>query len=251
VLIVLMTTFIIFQIVRVANANANPLFAYAYVEDMSPKENFPQIAVCPIWNDTYVGSITNVKCVFLQKGQSNAPVSTAQSQYTIDGTTNNCWLLNKEQAFTATNLTDLIRCQVFANTNVLVSFYDSQTGPLTDWFAWNVLPYGQDSALGIVKWFFNGQVVGYQVQTIQQEYRFPTAPGTYDVLFTVQWDFLGQGNYGEIISYDFWTSVGVVGGYVFLAVQLYKLIMWAGFHLCKLQTDETLHTTSNREYMTI
>jgi hypothetical protein len=60
----------------------------------------------------------------------------------------------------------------------------------------NVLPYGQDTAVGLVKWFFNGRELGYEVQNIQQEYRFPLENGSDDVLFTVQWSFLGQGHYG-------------------------------------------------------
>jgi hypothetical protein len=60
----------------------------------------------------------------------------------------------------------------------------------------NVLPYGQDTALGLVKWYFNGQELGFEVQNIQEEYRFPYEKANSDVLFTVQWAFLGQGHYG-------------------------------------------------------
>ncbi len=64
--------------------------------------------------------------------------------------------------------------------------------------------------------------VGYQVQTIEEEYRFAQQKGSYNTLFTVQWQFLGQGRYGNVGGYDFWTALGVVGGYIFLATQLYR-----------------------------
>jgi len=90
-----------------------------------------------------------------------------------------------------------------------------------------------------VKWYFQGKEVGYQIDNIQQEYRFqPSGKNPYGILFTLQWDFLGQADYGEFTTYDFWTGLGVVGGYCFLASQLYQFLVWTGKYLLRIDEDD-------------
>lgn len=87
----------------------------------------------------------------------------------------------------------------------------------------------------IVKWFYRGKVFGYQVDVEQDQYRFNDKDQGWGLAFTVQWDFLGQGSiFHETFSdwklatekgfytYDLGTAIGVIGGYIFFAVQLYK-----------------------------
>jgi len=240
ILAILMFIFIITQIVRVAKANQMPLFAYVYEEGLNPSEVFPQVAICPTTNGSSLGEITSVTCTFY-KVSDNSQTSLSvipQQSFQIDYTSYSCWTIQGPMP-TAHNLSDLIKCEVWTDMNIIVSFFDSSISAPSNWFGWQVLAWGQDSAIGIVKWYFQGQEVGYQIDSIQQEYRFePSGKNSYGVLFTLQWDFLGQGNYGEFTTYDFWTGLGVVGGYCFLASQFYLFLVWAGKYLFRIDEEE-------------
>jgi len=231
--------FIITQIVKLTWANANPLFAYAYVEDSNASEVFPEVAVCPGFSENgTLGAITSVTCVFQSYGQALQKVSVTPSvSYTIEGIVHNCFKINQEMSIVSRNLTDVIRCTAKSNVNVLSAFYDENTGAPSYWFSWTILPLYHDTAIGLVKWFYNGEEVGYKVQTVQEEYRFGPNILPEGVQFTIQWDFLGQGRYGIIYTYDFWTGVGVIGGYSFLMIQVFKFFMWIG-HTCLKVRDE-------------
>jgi len=209
------------------------------VETLNPSEVFPEIAVCPGFDSNgTLGQISSVTCSFQSYGNTNQPVDVlGPTSYTIEGVNHQCYRLNSKLAFVSRNLTDLIRCTVSSNVNVMSHYYDENTGYSTYWFAWTVLPYSHDTAVGLVKWFFNGEEVGYKVQTVQEEYRFGGNNMRSGVQFTVQWDFLGQGRYGEIFTHDFWTSVGVIGGYVFLIVQFFNFSVWIGNNCLRLQED--------------
>jgi len=225
-------SFVVTQIVRVANANANPLYAFAYVEDSNPSELFPEIAVCPgFFSNGSIGSITSVDCSFISYAIPTQAVDVIPGvKYTIEGLVHTCYKVNQPMKILSRNLTDMIRCSVKSNVNVLSTYYDENTGTPTYWFSWTVFPLNRDTAIGLVKWYFNGKEVGYKVQTVQEEYRFSSSTPE-GVQFTVQWDFLGQGKFGEIYEYEFWTGVGVIGGYTFLTVQVFKFFMWIG-HVC-------------------
>lgn len=47
----------------------------------------------------------------------------------------------------------------------------------------------------IIKWYFQGTDLGYQVDTIEDEFRFNNT--NLGVLFTVEYDFLGAAVYGR------------------------------------------------------
>jgi len=237
VLALLLAIFIIYDVVRIVAANQTPLFGYVYEEGQNPTALFPQIGICPGRNLTTQGTLTKVTCNVVDEGGIDYPLEVTSSTYTIDTIIYTCFDINQNLNAIAANLTDLIRCAAWSDMNVILTFYDSGAPVPTYWFGWTVIPWGQDSAIGIVKWFYRGQEVGYQVQTIQQEYRFNSEPNDYGVLFTVQYDFLGEGLYGEIIAFDFWTELGVVGGYVFLASQLFRFLYWCGFYVFKLDRN--------------
>jgi len=235
----LVFTFIIAQLVKLTYANANPLFAYAYVEGPNPSETFPEIALCPGFDSNgTIGTIISVSCVFQSYGNPSKTIPVISPvPYTIEGIVHSCYRINQDMNFVSRNLTDIIRCTVKSTVNVLSSFFDENTGVPTYWFSWTVIPLYHDTAIGIVKWFFNGEEVGYKVQTVQDEYRFGQNVLPEGIQFTVQWDFLGQGRYGEIYTYDFWTGVGVIGGYIFIMVQFFKLFMWLGYTCLKLEKE--------------
>jgi len=226
VLAILLTIFIITQIIRVANAARTPLFANVYEEGPAPTELFPQIAICPGRNATQLAVITNVQCYFYTQTGGYVPITATPSSYPIEGVNYNCYDINQDRAIIATNITDVIRCTVFTDLSVIIAFYDPSVQAPTYWFGWSVLSYGTDSALGIVKWFFQGKVSGYEIQTNQQEYRFNTNDAQYGVAFTVQWEWLGEAITGEFTTYDLWTAIGVVSGWAFLFVQIYKCIFF-------------------------
>jgi len=146
-----------------------------------------------------------------------------------------CLIVNQNQGPIATAYTDLIRCSVEGNSNVLIALFDNNSPVPTNWFGWTNIPYQADSALGILKWYFNGNELGYQVETVEEEYRFHNT--NVGVLFTIEWDFLGSGVYGQVPAYDFWTALGVIGGYVFLATQLYAFLVWSGVYIFRINDN--------------
>jgi len=226
ILSVLMIIFIITQLIRVANAAKTPLFANVYEESSFPTGIFPRIAVCPGRNATQIAVINGVQCYFSKTDGSQAAIPTIASTYVIDTISYSCFDINQNREYTATNLTDLIRCTVFTDLNVIVSFFDDKIPPPPNWFGWQVLSYGTDTAIGIIKWFFKGKDAGYQVQAVQQEYRFNPLDTQFGVAFTVEWSWLGEGIYGEFTTYDLWTAIGVIAGWVFLFSNIYKFIIW-------------------------
>jgi len=213
------------------------LFAYVFEENANPSELFPQMAICPGENVNGTGVVYDVVCNFSKSLGQNVPIPSPVTQnFMIDGVSQSCLVMNQGQGFTATSYTDLIRCSVNCNSNVQLAFFDNATPAPTNWFGWTNLPYQHDSALGIVKWAFNGRELGFQVETQDDEYRFKSDTNL-GVLFTVEWDFLGEGVYGEIPSYDFWTALGVIGGYAFLATQLYAFFVWSGIYIFRINAD--------------
>jgi len=236
ILFVLMFIFVITQFVKVAKSSSTPLFAYVFEENANPSELFPIIAVCPglAFNTTPV--IVQINCNFSQSAGQNTPLPESYPKdFIIDGVSRSCFVMNQDQTVTANSYTDLIRCSVDTNTDTLIAFYDNRVPVPTNWFGWQSLPYQHDTALGIVKWMFNGREAGFQVETVDDEYRFKDPK--LGVLFTIEWDFLGEGVYGEVPTYDFWTAVGVIGGYVFIATQLYAFLVWSGIYIFRINTE--------------
>jgi len=249
ILSILMTVFIITQIVKVAESNATPLFATVFEETLFPSEKFPQIAICPSsFNESTPAVITNVECQYWSHGVATLITDQILSNFNINGNSLKCYTVNGKQGYTASNYTDMIRCSVetLNNTNIIITYFDNNSPASTNWFDWNVLPFGQDSAIGIVKWFFNGQDIGYQVQTIEDEYRFNQP--NFGILFTTEFDFLGEAVYGQVPTYDFWTSLGVVGGYSFLAVQLYTFVVWVASLVFKAGENAQNKRPDSSEY---
>jgi len=236
---ILLSIIIIFQLLRVIQAI--PLFAYAYVENSgSPSQVFPQFSVCPMRiNSSLIGEISKIQCFFQNSiDNSQKTLTSSPSQRLIDSNPYSCMDVNMDQSVAAHSLSDYIQCKVWSNSNILSSYFDSSSGSPQNWFAWTSIPQGQDTALGLIKWFYNGQELGFQVKTTQQEFRFSNPQKDYDLLFTVQWDFLGEGVFGEFWTGDFWTSLGISGAFIWMGLQFYTGLIWIGHNCMKIPPDE-------------
>jgi len=108
----LMFIFIITQIVKVAMSAANPMFAFSYVQDANPQEIFPQIGICPSYNQSTTGQISSVACNFYQQGKLVSSVSSGAIQFIVDSNALNCYVANQNMVITATNVTDFIECEI-------------------------------------------------------------------------------------------------------------------------------------------
>jgi len=245
-LFLLMTAFVIYQIIKVTYSVNNPLYAYVFEETVSPSQVFPEVAICPGRNFSNWGTIGAITCTFIPAFGQNQSLSVISNTFNVDGNNLACFTVNPSQTVTAYNYTDLIRCSIQSDLNVLVYFYDPSALPVTNWFGWTVLPYQQDTSVGIIKWFYQGQDLGYQVETIEQEFRFDEL--NVGVLLTIEWNFLGKAVYGQVTSYDFWTALGVIGGYIYLATKFYQFILWSSIYIIGTKNYEKAHNPNQSDY---
>jgi len=205
----------------------NPVYGLTYAE-RDKDELFGLIGVCPSNLDqTTIGTLDRVACFFHRNGKYSNDVKVEKKIYYNEGTNpRNCFQVDAT-GYAAYSKDDFIQCTVGGNSNALIDFYGFLQLPDQRFFQWTVLERGRDIGIGLLNWYIAGREYEYQINTIHDEFRFKPSNKTYDILFTVQWDFIGSARYKRMPGFDFLTGVGVLGGYIFLAIQLYHFLIFS------------------------
>ncbi len=215
------------------------------MDDTRLQSQFPKLAICPARSDVVISSIL---CDFhdVKVNPDNKPDKPSYTKtktpvgdavpvaHNIETERYNCFDVNLDQSkspiISTSESHSFMGCQVYANGDLKVQPYSySLRSPWDHWQGWTHVRYKEVTSISVHSDQFYGHVY-YETTREDEETRL--GPSAEDVKFSINFAGTWKSNYAVAYQYDFWSTLGILGGILLLHIIAYKAIM-AAFALTK------------------